>query len=88
LLRTVSADPLTVRELEVIDLMNEGLSNKEIARRLRIEVSTAKNHVQNILLKLNVHRRGQAAAKLRALIKDRFAPRDAVSLPSAVLTGN
>jgi two-component system nitrate/nitrite response regulator NarL len=88
LLRTVSADPLTVRELEVIDLMNEGLSNKEIARRLRIEVSTAKNHVQNILLKLNVHRRGQAAAKLRALIRDRFAPRDAISLPAAVLTGN
>jgi two-component system, NarL family, nitrate/nitrite response regulator NarL len=52
LLRTVSAEPLTLRELEVIDLMNEGLSNKEIARRLDIEVSTAKNHVQNILLKL------------------------------------
>jgi two-component system, NarL family, nitrate/nitrite response regulator NarL len=72
LLRTVSAEPLTVRELEVVDLLNEGLSNKEIARRLAIQASTAKNHVQNILAKLNVHRRGQAAAKLRALIKDRF----------------
>jgi DNA-binding NarL/FixJ family response regulator len=88
LLSAVSAEPLTVRELEVIDLMNEGLSNKEIGRRLGIETSTAKNHVQNILLKLNVHRRGQAAAKLRALIRDRFASPDAVALPSAELIGN
>jgi two-component system, NarL family, nitrate/nitrite response regulator NarL len=87
LLRAVSAEPLTVRELEVIDLMNEGLSNKEIARRLGIEASTAKNHVQNILLKLNVHRRGQAAAKLRALIRDRFDSGPAISLPSAESMG-
>jgi two-component system nitrate/nitrite response regulator NarL len=88
LLRTVSAEPLTVRELEVIDLMNEGLSNKEIARRLGIEASTAKNHVQNILLKLNVHRRGQAAAKLRSLIRDRFEAEPTISLPSAEVTGS
>jgi DNA-binding NarL/FixJ family response regulator len=68
--------------------MNEGLSNKEIARRLGIEASTAKNHVQNILLKLNVHRRGQAAAKLRTLIRDRFDRGHAISLPSAELMGN
>jgi two-component system nitrate/nitrite response regulator NarL len=88
LLRTVSSEPLTARELEVIDLMNEGLSNKEIARRLGIEACTAKNHVQNILLKLNVHRRGQAAAKLRALIRDRLDPGEAISLPVAELAGN
>jgi len=88
LLRTVSAEPLTVRELEVIDLMNEGLSNKEIARRLGIETTTAKNHVQNILLKLNVHRRGQAAAKLRALIRDRFDRGDAISAPAGAFNGN
>jgi two-component system, NarL family, nitrate/nitrite response regulator NarL len=86
LLRTVCAEPLTVREIEVIELMNEGLSNKEIARRLGIEASTVKNHVQNILLKLNVHRRGQAAAKMRALLKERFNPADALApamVPSA-----
>jgi DNA-binding NarL/FixJ family response regulator len=88
LLRAVSAEPLTIREIEVIDLMNEGLSNKEIARRLGIEASTAKNHVQNILLKLNVHRRGQAAAKLRTLIRDRFDRGEAISVPSAELMGN
>jgi two-component system, NarL family, nitrate/nitrite response regulator NarL len=79
LLRAVSAEPLTARELEVIDLMNDGLSNKEIARRLGIETSTVKNHVQNILLKLNVHRRGQAAAKLRALIREQLNRSDAIS---------
>lgn len=88
LIRAVSAEPLTVREIEVIDLMNEGLSNKEIARRLGIEASTAKNHVQNILLKLNVHRRGQAAAKLRTLIRDHFDRGQTVSFPSAELLGN
>jgi DNA-binding NarL/FixJ family response regulator len=88
LLRAVSAEPLTVREIEVVDLMNEGLSNKEIARRLGIEASTAKNHVQNILLKLNVHRRGQAAAKLRTLIRDRFDQGDGISPPAGALIGN
>ena len=56
---------LTVREREIAELIDEGLSNKEIAARLHIEVSTAKNHVHNILEKLGVRRRGEAAARLR-----------------------
>lgn len=56
---------LTVREQEVVRLIDEGLSNKEIARRLTIEVRTVKNHVHNILEKLQVHRRGEAAARMR-----------------------
>jgi DNA-binding NarL/FixJ family response regulator len=64
---------LTSRELQVVELMNHGLSNKEISRHLRIETSTAKNHVQNILQKLGVHRRGQAVAKLRSSIGHRFS---------------
>jgi two-component system, NarL family, nitrate/nitrite response regulator NarL len=86
MLRAVGDEPLTVREIEVVDLMNEGLANKEIARRLRIEASTVKHHVQSILAKLHVHRRGQAAAKLRALIRERFTPRRDGS--AAELTGN
>ena len=66
-------DTLTSRELQVAELMNHGLPNKEIARRLSIEPCTAKNHVQNILQKLKVHHRGEAVAKLRAMIGDRFA---------------
>jgi DNA-binding NarL/FixJ family response regulator len=59
--------PLTARESEIVVLLDEGLSNKEIAQRLFIEVATVKNHVHNILDKLNVSRRGQAAARMRAL---------------------
>jgi DNA-binding NarL/FixJ family response regulator len=56
---------LTSREREVVMLLDGGLSNKEIAARLFISVSTVKNHVHRILQKLEVHSRGEAAAKLR-----------------------
>ena len=56
---------LTPREVEIVRLIDEGLSNREIGRRLSIEVATVKNHVHNILDKLRVHRRGEAAARLR-----------------------
>ena len=72
-LGTNESASLTSRELEVVELMNRGLSNKEISLRLRIETCTAKNHVQNILHKLGVHRRGQAVAKLRTSIGQRFS---------------
>jgi two-component system nitrate/nitrite response regulator NarL len=56
---------LTSRERQVVALIDEGLSNKEIAMQLRIELATVKNHVHNILDKLHVHRRGEAAAAVR-----------------------
>jgi two-component system nitrate/nitrite response regulator NarL len=56
---------LTGRELEVLGLIECGLSNKEIAGRLSIEVATVKNHVHNILEKLSVRRRAEAAAWMR-----------------------
>lgn len=56
---------LTVREWEIIKLVDQSLSNKEIAQRLSIDVRTVKNHVHNILEKVNVHRRGEAAALMR-----------------------
>ncbi|HHV30049.1 response regulator [Acetivibrio mesophilus] len=52
---------LTARELEVLELIAEGLINKEIARRLFISEKTVKNHVSNIFKKLNVSDRTQAA---------------------------
>jgi two-component system, NarL family, nitrate/nitrite response regulator NarL len=57
---------LTSREREIVALINEDLSNKEIAARLFVEVSTVKNHVHNILEKLDVGRREEAAARIRA----------------------
>jgi DNA-binding NarL/FixJ family response regulator len=56
---------LTTRELEVLRLIEEGLSNKEIASALSIELPTVKNHVHAILEKLNVQRRTEAAARAR-----------------------
>lgn len=62
---------LTSREREIIRLIDDGLSNKEIARHLGIEVATVKNHVHNILDKLQVHRRGEAAARMRGALRGR-----------------
>jgi two-component system, NarL family, nitrate/nitrite response regulator NarL len=56
---------LTTRELEVLRLIEEGLSNKGIASALSIELPTVKNHVHAILEKLNVPRRTEAAARAR-----------------------
>jgi two-component system, NarL family, nitrate/nitrite response regulator NarL len=62
---TVLAAPLTTRQNQIIDLVDRGLGNKDIASRLGIEVSTVKNHIHNILDKLHVARRGEAAAAVR-----------------------
>jgi two-component system, NarL family, nitrate/nitrite response regulator NarL len=58
---------LTARECEIVRLLERGLSNKEIAVRLGIEVATVKNHVHNLLEKLRVHRRMEAARLFRHL---------------------
>lgn len=53
---------ITRREAEILALMTEGLSNKQIALQLSIELPTVKNHVHNILEKLGVRTRAQAVA--------------------------
>jgi two-component system nitrate/nitrite response regulator NarL len=55
---------LTSREREIAVLVREGMSNKEIARSLRIGSATVKNHVHSILTKLQAKSRGHAAATL------------------------
>ena len=56
---------MTPRELEVIELIGEGLSNKEIAQRLDIAAHTVKSHVRNVMEKLALHTRLQIAAYSR-----------------------
>jgi LuxR family maltose regulon positive regulatory protein len=60
-------EPLSERELEVLELIAEGLTNLEIASRLFLALNTVKAHSRNIYGKLGVHSRTQAVARARAL---------------------
>lgn len=58
---------LTSRELDVLQCVSQGLTNQEIAARLVVEVGTVKNHVHNILEKLKVSSRDEAASYLASV---------------------
>jgi len=60
-------EPLSERELEVVRLVVAGISNKEIADQLVITVGTVKNHMSNILGKLGVRNRWEAARRVEEL---------------------
>jgi DNA-binding NarL/FixJ family response regulator len=57
---------LTQRERQVVDLIGEGLSNKEIAAQLHVAIHTVKSHVHNVLEKLALHTRLEVAAFTRS----------------------
>ena len=61
------AEPLSRRELELLPLIAEGLTNQEIADRLVLSLHTVKAHARTIYAKLGVGSRTQAAARARAL---------------------
>ena len=60
-------EPLRARELEVLALVAEGQSNREIAEKLFVSVGTIRWHLKNIYSKLDVHSRTRAVARARAL---------------------
>ncbi len=60
-------EPLSTRELEVLQLIGAGLTNREIALELAIAVSTVKTHLKNIYAKLGARNRTQAVARAREL---------------------
>ena len=60
---SAATEDLSARELEILVLLAEGLSNKEIAARLGVSTGTIRTHVEHILHKLHVRCRGEAAAK-------------------------
>jgi DNA-binding NarL/FixJ family response regulator len=62
----LEAIKLTQRERQVVDLIGEGLSNKEIAARMHVAIHTVKSHVHNVLEKLALHTRLEVAAFTRA----------------------
>ena len=61
------AEPLSDRELEVLHLIAQGLSNREIGERLFLAIITVKGHNRNIFRKLQVRRRTEAVARAREL---------------------
>jgi LuxR family maltose regulon positive regulatory protein len=60
-------EPLSDREIEILGLIAEGLTNPEIASRLFLSPNTVKAHTRNIYGKLGVHNRTQAVTKSRSL---------------------
>jgi len=58
---------LSARELDTLKLVAEDLTNQEIADKLFISLNTAKTHVKNILLKLDVEKRTQAISKAKEM---------------------
>ena len=60
-------EPLSERELEVLHLVAEGLTNREVAARLYLSLNTVKSHTRSIYGKLGAHNRTQAVARARAL---------------------
>ena len=71
--RQERGDVLTSRERQILMLIAEGLSNKEIADHLNVGVATVKNHVHNLLEKMKVHSRMHAAALVRGSTRVRAA---------------
>ncbi|MUL48987.1 response regulator transcription factor [Mycobacterium sp. CBMA293] len=59
---------LTVREAQILQMLEMGLSNRDIANQLCIAVHTVKNHVHNLLAKLGVSTRAEAAARFRTVV--------------------
>ena len=59
--KIISSIKMTKRERQVIDLVSDGLTNKEIAQKLNLSTYTVKSHVHNILEKLAIHTRVQIA---------------------------
>ena len=62
--RRVGNGSLTAREGQILQLIQQGMSNKMISRALGIELATVKNHVHSILVKLDIHRRAEAISLL------------------------
>ena len=64
---TLILDPITGRELEVLQLLDSDLSNRQIAARLFVSLDTVKTHTRHLYAKLGVHNRHQAVSRARDL---------------------
>ncbi len=67
IVKSAVVEPLSERELEILQLIAEGLTNQEVADRLYLSLHTVKVHARNIYAKLGVKSRTQAVARGKAL---------------------
>jgi LuxR family maltose regulon positive regulatory protein len=65
--RTAALGTLSARETDILELIAQGMSNKEIARNLDIGPETVKTHLKNVFTKLGVERRAQAVSRAQTL---------------------
>ena len=79
---------LTSRQMEILQLIRQGLSNKQIALRLSLGTSTVKNHVHDLLERLQVGRRGDAVAQLNGVASPGTSPLHPVVRSTTYGTGN
>jgi DNA-binding NarL/FixJ family response regulator len=77
--RRYEIEPLTVREGDIVQLVVDGLSNKQIARALGISVQTVKNHAHNVMTKLNISSRTELVVWA---LDGRFSPGATAPKPS------
>jgi two-component system, NarL family, nitrate/nitrite response regulator NarL len=80
---------LTLREQEVLILVKEGQSTKQIARSLAIPLSTARSHIQSVLIKLGAHSRLEATSMVARSCLRRISGQYSLGLPvkQAVASG-
>jgi len=85
--RSENYGELTQRELEVLRLLSQDLSNQEIAEALTIELGTVKNHVHNLLRKLDVTSRKQAAQLARQILGEQVLEAETPAIQLAPVVG-
>ena len=81
-------EDLTAREREVLDLLADGASNRQIARSLGLSLKTVQNHVSRILDKLQAADRTQAALRARGIPPAALTQPDRADLANGAVTGN
>ena len=77
---------LTAREMQILRMLELGLANRDIAAQLCIAVHTVKNHVHNVLTKLGVDSREQAAALARTVVMTADGISDQIEIQSLIQT--
>ena len=83
--KSVGVDTLTAREIEILVLIAQGNTNRQIASELNISVRTVETHRSNLMDKLNLHSRVELVRYSQEHKLVRFKPNDLISLPVEII---